>query len=300
MNLDEHQTFVKDGRTEILNLDDNEDDNITFNVEDFDEQQNLQIPDTDRSFNSMAISEDKTCQTEVTFSKTNKKSQTIPIHIDDSDSDDDPDLANQSLNQARAQAELKLQQSFNEPGFANMAMQTLVTDEMMRNGPESMRKISNHLQPDSEHVQFYDMDSEFEKSHRSFFGMPGRTHFSRHTNRSDPQHGYAESEISGVHSEPADNRRFSFGGKRKKKKKPYNHYNGNQNPHNYGETKASILRKKPRQSVTNSGNSDIKLSRKRTNISKRKSASMNELNRMVDLKEGVTLSGRRRMSSPNE
>jgi hypothetical protein len=51
-----------------------------------------------------SMSEEKDVQTDLsTIGKVNRKSQTI-FHLDDSDSDDDPDLANQSLNQSMMQS----------------------------------------------------------------------------------------------------------------------------------------------------------------------------------------------------
>ena len=82
---------------------------------------------------SAALSENKLAQTDLTYAVRNKKIQTV--RIDESDSDDDPDIANQSLSQSMmlvnsSDARAFGLKSFNEPGFANLAMQTLVRDEL--------------------------------------------------------------------------------------------------------------------------------------------------------------------------
>ena len=66
---------------------------------------------------AMSMSEDKNVQTDKTYSVRNAKIQTI--RIDESDSDDDPDIANQSLSQSMMSAvqhNLGMK-SFNDPGM---------------------------------------------------------------------------------------------------------------------------------------------------------------------------------------
>ncbi len=104
------------------------------------------------------VSEEKNVQTDLsTLSKANRRSQTT-FHLDDSDSDDDPSLANQSLSQSmmRAAKHLGYSKSFQvhsslqvpgrqcihsillhllqEPGFLNVAMHHLIKE----NGPENL------------------------------------------------------------------------------------------------------------------------------------------------------------------
>jgi len=79
----------------------------------------------DGHVSQVAGGEDKVAQTDLTYAVRNKRIQTV--HIDESDSDDDPDIANQSLSRSHnlnsADAQAFGLQSFNGIGFANVAMQ---------------------------------------------------------------------------------------------------------------------------------------------------------------------------------
>ncbi len=81
------------------------------------------------------------------------------MRIDESDSDDDPDIANQSLSQSMMLAQQQQQQvilkSFNDPGFLNVAMQELLRDELRKDG---QRAVAVQASADEE--------SELERSHR--------------------------------------------------------------------------------------------------------------------------------------
>ncbi len=79
-------------------------------------------------------------QTDLTYAVRNKKIQTV--RIDESDSDDDPDIANQSLNQSMmvnsGDARALGLRSFGGQGFANVAMHALVSDELRSRSRVSM------------------------------------------------------------------------------------------------------------------------------------------------------------------
>ena len=109
--------YEKAGQAEILHLDDDDDDVFTggggrdssatfsdvrlndnhlglLNPED---QNRLRLPlESERS-----NAENKNIQTDLTYSKMNKKSQTTAAVFDMSDSDEDNDIANQSLSQSQ-------------------------------------------------------------------------------------------------------------------------------------------------------------------------------------------------------
>ncbi len=71
-------------------------------------------------------------QTDLTYAVRNKKIQTV--RIDESDSDDDPDIASQSLNTSMLVNSGDVRafglKSFSGQGFANVAMHALVSDEL--------------------------------------------------------------------------------------------------------------------------------------------------------------------------
>ncbi len=100
----------------------------------------------------------------MTYAVRNKKIQTI--RIDESDSDDDPDIANQSLSQSQMLARSMLTsgdyraeglQSFNEPGFANMAFRTLIQNDLRNRSSMSMATDGGS-------------STDLERSHRSVIG----------------------------------------------------------------------------------------------------------------------------------
>ncbi len=271
LNLDDEDgMYERAGRAEVLRLDgdDSSGSDVVFNNEQFlaaDDRNRLRLPlDSVRS----NVSENKNVQTDLSFAKSNKRSQTTAAVFDMSDSDgDDNDIANQSLSQSQA---LGLR-SFNDPGFLNAAMQTLMI--------ENLRKQSQQQQ--LQH-QFEDQ-SDFDKSHRSLLSYPGRAGYSRHNNNNaninDNASTSRESKASTTNN---SNRRFSV-----RPKKPYNYYNGSRTPPepSYSETKASMLRRKTMNAEKHPDHNHVRhrSREQQQRLSKRLSMSAGDLSGLVEV-----------------
>ncbi|TRY72443.1 hypothetical protein TCAL_13485 [Tigriopus californicus] len=249
------ELFRREGSAEILELDSNQsgygdsgkfnhssevmNDSVKFNLEDYDEiqQRSVGIDNegimTFEQHRALPLSqgmhsagakpitrmkadvESKMVQTDDSYlqRKMSKKVQTI--HLDESDSDDDKDLANQSLNQSMTSSlhGPAYDKSFQDPGFLNMAMRTLVGDQL-KNGRQGMWNIR-------ESRQGHDRDEfEHDTIRKSFASSLPRRSFSRHSDQD------SQTRLS--------------------KKRGQIYFNGNRTPPtpNYTETKASILRRR--------------------------------------------------------
>lgn len=236
------ELFRLEGSAEILDLDSNQShrdtsgkfshssdstfDPVKFNLEDYDEiqhrsvgidnegitfEQHRALPFSnfvEKHENKTKLKKSKMVQTEDSFlqRKMSKKVQTI--HLDESDSDDDQELANQSLNQSMSSSlhGPTYDKSFQDPGFLNMAMRTLVVDQL-KNVGRGKWNVHEAKQDTGE-----DNDLKSKKS------------FSRYTQNSD----------------------HDSLGARLSKKRGHIYGNGSRTPPtpNYTETKASILRRR--------------------------------------------------------
>ena len=235
--------------------------------------------------------EDKMIQTTAPsylMSKSSKKCQTI--HLDESDSDDDQDLANQSLSQSMMSAlqgqGLGYSKSFNDPGFLNVAMHTLVRDQIKNNGTQNLPSHPSHRRSTHQHhhghlKDHHEEEDELDRSHRSLLSYPGRT-YSRH---SEPPTG---AQLDRMSEREMERERNSEDRKYSRRRGYYNYYNGNRSPGSptYTETKASILRRR----TVNARPQEMKLSKKRSNaLGKFNSASLNDISNLTPR----TLDGRK-------
>jgi hypothetical protein len=169
------------------------------------------------------------------------KVQTVATRItassSDEDDEDDPITA-RSLDGAQSTASHVGYKSFNEPGFLNVAMHSLVTNELKSNGgrnlPDGVR-FSNAGGGGSSRLPARVMQGdELNRSHDSL-------KFSRyHANEVNAANNrISRMSVATTATTNAGTRKFSI------RKKAHNYYNGSKEPPaSWSDTKASILRKR--------------------------------------------------------
>ena len=353
LNLDDKSghTFYRDGNAEILQLDGGDNSSsldgatqtsenrdlspVRIEFQDFDDDNDLSLlhnaGQNGGRVSDISYSEDKNVQTDLSYGRTSKKSQTLHLAMSDTE-EDLSDIASQSLSNSQSSSYRNQHgfglKSFNDPGFLNLAMHTLVRDEL-KNGRrshlrsqqlgelEQLQQLEQqqrlHLLQQQQLLQPSDYeDSEFEKSHRSLLSYPGRTHFSRHSHRSHVRHqqGLHQTQRTEASSQPGrSNKNFSVNSRKTSK---YTYYNGTNSPppQTYSETKASILRKRTMNARPSGLNNNKQQSRKKSRnqqLIKRNAVSMSDLSGLIpeESKDSSSKSEngsrrRRRVSSPSQ